>query len=398
MGDLLNSEDRRLPADGSLRRSSLSCRTCCGKPVGKERNNFVGFNSFRNLEAFGYMIKELKVFTNVATPIYYVFNRIIFHREHKVYKVAEDLQAVSLGSLENRSAVEQAVPGRLGVRIDDVFLIYINEKESTAVPLPASGRKQIKLIHSGGIILRHEQEGGWVIKNISFEGDTIWQIEFASPFYANKSSNDILTIYTYATPRPVIASYRLSDGSKLWQLDVKDLVFWERVEILAGQTVQYENKLFFCCQSDRERRTFCLDETNGKKLRRFDNVGSYLKQYGNKLYSVAGWSTLTELDMRNLEVRTWDLSSVLKEPALEINLSRFAVTDDGLLCFTDGYMMPRSRFGIIDINKKMLLHVEAVEDINSVDSSIGVLEVFGNMICVHTSENCLHVYELTGRQ
>jgi hypothetical protein len=128
---------------------------------------------------------------------------------------------------------------------------------------------------------------------------------------------------------------------------------------------------------------------------RFDTVGEYLKQFGNKIYATKGFEGLSELNMDTFEVKTYDFEDILSPVNMSINDSRFIITNEGLLFFTDGGGRPKNRFGIIDLKKLELLHVEEIEIFDTISHCIQSLQVYDDRVYAHTSDNSLHIYQFS---
>ncbi|MET0638223.1 MAG: hypothetical protein ABWZ25_19490 [Chitinophagaceae bacterium] len=191
-----------------------------------------------------------------------------------------------------------------------------------------------------------------------------------------------------------IIAYRLSDGLKLWHIDLRELI----PDVLTwydDQSAAHDDKIFFYAKSEFESGfTFCLDTTTGHEIARFKEIRGDMRAFGDQLFASVETNTLVGLNMDTLLLSKWDFKKILAPVNLQINAFSFFVTENNLLCFADSRGFTSLRFGVVNIATNDVIQIENVAVCDHHKQNI--LEVFryGKRVYIETSDKSLHLYRL----
>jgi hypothetical protein len=186
-----------------------------------------------------------------------------------------------------------------------------------------------------------------------------------------------------------IGCYNLdNEASEKWLLNLPD-IYLQEDEISVGSFIIVKDRIFILCRTKYDAFTVCVDAETGEVVRKIEEVKSDLKEFNGKLYCVKGFDKIGKLNQDDFTLELFGYSQILRPIDMTIRSSNFYISGENYLFFVDGGAMPKNRFGVIDMNNGKLVHTETFAK----NLLIGNLDVRGNRIFVHTSDNELHVYE-----
>ena len=137
------------------------------------------------------------------------------------------------------------------------------------------------------------------------------------------------------------------------------------------------------------RATFVLDANTGKLIKTIDGFTGDLFLCDNHIYS-ANKYLVQVLDTVTLNFEELNLESELKTHSLEICYGKSVITKEGVLYFVNGWGLPSTSFGVLDLNKqKMIWHTTVA----SAADCINEIRIYDNQLFVHTINKTLYVFD-----
>lgn len=338
------------------------------------------------------MISKVCAKKDVSKDVYFVWGKMFIKKENVVFSLSDNLDPEVFYQSEDKSAIIYADNQTLVIGKEMAIVVFREMNRKTGIVIPVETNRWVTLVHENGILIRCGGREDGTVKNIGFDGKLIWQFDASEPFVATQSGAD--TAVFYMVESKDIVAYSLADGVKLWHRTLQEL-YAEAVFIFPRESVNYEGKIFFSARPENDPGyTFCLDAKTGKEIARFDCITGLLKGFGEELYSLSGWRALVKLNMNTFSTVTWDFEELLSPLNIKLNDVQFFVTEDGLFFFTDGFIIPKNRIGIIDLHKNKLIQVEEIQVHEKGSHNIMKLKRLADRVCVHTSDNALHIYQM----
>jgi hypothetical protein len=226
------------------------------------------------------------------------------------------------------------------------------------------------------VVLKDEEKGEQFIK-LDAALNTI-------PFdWENRFLRYIKGNYFFAREGQTFSCHQLTDGRKLWDLDVYE-VSGETEGHVIKDLILYGDRLFIGLVTGT---VLCLEVTTGKFIESIPLGVGRIKYYEGKIYGAEEYKVRV-LDPETLQWNKLDLTVALKEQGLSILTNRFVPQGDALY-FQDE---KTAVIGIVKLSTQELLwHTEIpVEEGNYWIEDLGVQ---GDKLYVLTQGDTLRIFE-----
>jgi hypothetical protein len=333
-----------------------------------------------------------KIFSDKIPRIDYFLhqNDVYFKEGNNVVKIDEFLNRKIFFTKQNPFIIESIIDNKLCIR-DKASLTYIELKSGTlskTIPLHFQNSVQIKYQEDNFIIIRNQiDENVWKVFCINNIGDIIWENNDSKPFLAYGVYNKYL-IYLFLESKK-IAMNNIDNDLVIWEVTfvalTKSSVIYPYLELLESN-----RKLFFMLGSENRGGVFCVNTKNGEEIALYKGCFSFLLKDDNFIYSSRHENIFCKINSSTDNVEEWDVNQLLKNNGFDnIHDNRCAV-HDGLFYFTQTLGDNKSKFGILDTDKKQLVYKYEFEPKNG---GIGRIQVSESRIFITTQDNTLHIFE-----
>jgi hypothetical protein len=331
-----------------------------------------------------FSIKQIFSLNNIPADFFHEKTKVIYSDGQSVQMREIDKDEKSTLNVNEPFEVK-TLSGIIFIRTKKQIQILFDEKEVRIIDVSEFGSMQLKLFTNDIILLRClNKKEEWGMICFSLKGNILWTSNYSIPFLAKTINSNRGILYGFSTK---IVCVSLDNGKVQWSIDVREIFQEEKLDVVDVNVTK--GLLFIFCRTAYDAFTLCMDMYTGEVIRKINEVKSELKEFNGNLYCVKGFDKIGKLNQDDFTLEIFDYSQILRPIDMTIRSSNFYISGENYLFFVDGGAIPKNRFGVIDMNNGKLVHTETFAR----SLLIGNLDVRGNRIFVHTSDNELHVYE-----